>query len=101
MNRSKMAADKSKLESLEAQILEIRIAQLESKGEKYDVLLEKLADSQVKLTGRVIRLEENEENAARQIERLVSSSSLQNKLLVAIVTASIGTLITLLLKALV
>lgn len=101
MNRSKMAADKSKLESLEAQILEIRIAQLESKSEKYDALLEKLADAQVKLSGRVIRLEENEEQAARQIERLVNSSNLQNKLLVAIVTASVGTLATLLMKALV
>lgn len=96
-----MAADKSKLESLEAQILEIRIAQLESKSEKYDALLEKLADAQVKLSGRVIRLEENEEQAARQIERLVNSSNLQNKLLVAIVTASVGTLATLLMKALV
>lgn len=95
-----MATDKSKLESLEAQILAIRLDQLEDKTSKYDQLIEKLADSQIKSDNRIIRLEEQEEHMNAQLERLISANSLQNKLLVAMVTASFGTLATLLIKAL-
>lgn len=94
-----MASDKSKLESLEAQILAIRIDQLEDKTVKYDQIMEKIADSHIKLSTRVVRLEENEDHMTKQIDKLVDSNSLQNKLLAAMVTASVGTLITLLFKA--
>lgn len=94
-----MSDDTKKLEQLEARFLEFRIGKLEEQQRRYDNLNEKVADALSKLTGRVVQLEANEENYAAQLKQLNESNKVQNKLLVAIVTASAGTLITLLLKA--
>jgi hypothetical protein len=94
-----MSDDTKKLEQLEARFLEFRIGKLEEQQRRYDNLNEKVADALSKLTSRVVQLEANEENYAAQLKQLNDSNKVQNKLLVAIVTASAGTLITLLLKA--
>jgi hypothetical protein len=95
-----MSDDTKKLEQLEARFLEFRIGKLEEQQRRYDSLNEKVADALTRLTGRVVQLEANEENYAAQLKQLNESNKVQNKLLVAIVTASAGTLITLILKAL-
>lgn len=91
------------LHTLEAKILEMRITRLEEQynkqGDKYDQLLEKLTDSNNLLTHRVVAIETNMDNIDVVLKKLGDDNKLQNKLLTAVAAASIGTLVTIILKS--
>lgn len=92
-------SDSSKIEELQLKLLEIRIAALEEFNDKYDRLMEKLIESNSVFAQRVVALETNQENMAQSLKKINDDNKLQNKLLSAVAAASVGTLITILLKS--
>jgi hypothetical protein len=68
--------------------------------DKYDRIMDSLADTLRALSEKVVVLQAIEKNAADQISKLNDSNKLQTKLLVGIVTSSIVTLLTIAIKML-
>lgn len=96
-----MAKDdsKSQIETLEAKILEIRIQQLEDSDKKFEKTLEKLADIQHTMAEKIVQLDTNSAYFGKQLNELLLANRTQNKLLMTIATTAVGTLMTLLVKA--
>lgn len=80
-------------------LLMYRVEQLEERADKYETLLEKITDTQQLLSQKVIALETQERINSDQVAMLMASNKLQTKLLVGIVSSSVVTLLTLVLKA--
>lgn len=81
-------------------VLEHQVESLERRIDKYDEILQAITKSNELLSGKIIYLETQEDHHTKQLESLSQNNKLQTKLLMAIVTASAGTLVSLVLKSL-
>src|SRR5271165_3197651 len=84
---------------LDVEALKIKVERLENEHDNHEIILEKMADTDHMLAKKIVALEVGNQHNSVILNKLQKESSLQTKLLGAILTALIGAAITMALSA--
>lgn len=84
---------------LDVEALKIKVERLEDEHDNHEAILERMADTDHMLAKKIVALEVENEHNSEILKKLQKESSLQTKLLGAILTALIGAAITMALSA--
>ena len=84
---------------LDVTALKVRVGKLEKEHDTHEEIFNKIAETQSRLSERVVALEVQKENDMKILQKLQKETSLQTKLLSGILVALMGAAVTIITKA--